>query len=99
MGLTTDHFYLLLIQLREDLNAMRAEPGGVIVNRGLKIEYFNNSIGQVARVLYPLPGPWCTLDRKERGKNWCVYQCGLIFAIRWKRKKEERKEVYSRVSR
>ena len=31
---TTDHFLLLLIQHREDLKMIRAEPVGVIANRG-----------------------------------------------------------------
>ena len=36
MDPTNDHFFLLLIQQREDQNTMRAEYSGVIANRGLK---------------------------------------------------------------
>ena len=52
-----------------------------------------------ARVLYPLPGPWCTWIGKKDRKESVWYQCDVIFAIRWKRKKEERKEVSSCVAR
>ena len=36
VGLATENFEQLLIQCREDLSTMRAEPAGVIANCGLK---------------------------------------------------------------
>ena len=36
---------------------------------------------------------------REIGESRCVYCCDVIFAIRWKRKKEEWKKVNSCVSR
>ena len=80
VGSTTDHLSsCCLIQCTEDRSTKRAELAGVITNRGLK-----NWVLQIgrARLFYPLPGPWCTLDRKERDRNiWCGVKKFLVVIL------------------
>ena len=65
LGSTTDHYYLLLTQHREDLNTMRAEPADVIAWRVPRShqEGFSTQTGAL-----------CTLDSKE-GKKASMWIC------------------------
>ena len=80
VGLTTDHLSCYcLIQHTEDLSTMRVEPAEEIGNRGL-MKWVLQLDRQGFRTHYPLPGPWCTLDRKERIERigvismWCDFR-------------------------
>ena len=97
VGSTTDHFpSCCLIQHTEDLSTMRVEPAEVIANRGL-MNWALQLDGQGFCTHYQVLGVlW--IGKKDR-KESVWYQCDVIFAIRWKRKKEERKEVSRFVSR
>ena len=96
MGLTTDHLSSYsLIQHTEDLSTMRVEPAVEIANRGL-MKWVLKLDRQGVCTHYQVLGVLWIGKREWKESVW--YQCDVIFAIRWKQKKEERKAVYSCVS-